>query len=71
MRFDYSRLLGKIKELGYTNAQFAQEIGISAPTFSLIMNGKAFFQQKTIRKGADVLGIDDCEIGAFFCAKKV
>lgn len=71
MQFDYSKLLGRIKEFGYTQEEFALAIGISATTLSLVLNGKAFFAQRVIKKACAVLEIDKTEVGAYFFTSKV
>lgn len=71
MQFDYSKLLGQIKEFGLTQEEFALAIGISATTLSLKLNGKAFFTQKEMDKACAVLEIDKSEVGAYFFKQKV
>lgn len=71
MQFDYSKLLGRIREYGYTQEEFALAIGISATTLSLKLNGKAFFTQREMDRACAVLGIDKTEVGAYFFASKV
>ena len=71
VKFDYSKLLGKIKEKGLIQAEFAQMIGISPTTFSLVISGDAYLRQPTIDKACDVLGINRKEIPAYFFTLKV
>ena len=70
-KFDYSKLLGKIKEKGYTLNDFAKCIGIAASTFSLRLSGDGFFRQPEIIKICDVLGINYKEIPLYFFILKV
>lgn len=71
MQFDYSKLLGRIKEFGFTQEEFASAIGISPTTLSLKLNGKAFFTQKEMDKACAVLENDKSEVGAYFFTPKV
>ncbi len=70
MNFDYSKLLGRIKERGYIQEILAKEIAMSASTLNLKLKNKASFRQKDIRKICDVLDIPCGEVGDyFFCSE--
>ena len=69
VKYDYSKLLGKIKEKGYTHAQFAEAIGRTASTVSLRFSGDGYFTQLEINKACDLLGIAKNEIAAYFFTK--
>ena len=69
--FDYSKLLGKIKEKGYTLKTLAESVGISTPTLSIKLSNKAYFTQKDMHRICDVLGIDRRYIGVYFFTQKV
>ena len=69
--FDYSKLLGKIKEKGLTLADFAKMIGISSTTLSFVFSNGTFLRQPTIIRACNVLGIDRKEIPAYFFTLKV
>ena len=71
MQFDYSKLLGRIRERGMTQETLARLIGIKSPTLSLKLNNKAFFTQPEIRKICEALEICFDEIGAYFFTLKV
>lgn len=71
MKFDYSKLLGRIKEFGYTQETLAKEIGITESSMSLKLNNKAYFKQIEIRRICKVLSIADSEIGVYFFALEV
>lgn len=71
MEFDYSKLLGRIKEFGYTQETLAREIGINESSMSLKLNNNAFFKQVEIRRICEVLEIADDEIGLYFFTPKV
>lgn len=71
IKFDYSKLLGKMKELGYTQSKLADKIGISATTFNIIIAGNGYFRQNTIEMIRTTLGITTDEIGLYFFKIKV
>ena len=71
MQYDYSKLLGRIRECGYTQEGLAEEIGITKTTMNLKLNNKAFFTQPEIEKIRKVLCIDCDEIGVYFFTLKV
>ena len=71
MQFDYSKLLGRIKECGKTQKSLSEEVGMGEGTMSLKLNNESFFGQKEMLKICDVLGISYTEIGTYFFALKV
>jgi DNA-binding Xre family transcriptional regulator len=71
MEFDYSKLLGRIKECGHTQEALAKEIGITESSMSLKLNDKARFKQIEIRAICKILDIQDNEIGSYFFAQRV
>ena len=71
MQFDYSKLLGRIKEFGYTQESLAKETGMTKVTMNLKLNNKAFFTQPEIEKVRKLLRITPDEIGAYFFTPKV
>ena len=71
MVFDYSKLLGKIKEKGLTQEILAKTIGITPGSMSEKLNNKANFKQKEIIAICQVLGILTGEIGEYFFTQKV
>lgn len=71
MKFDYSKLLGRIREYGFTQDRIALEIGVSASTLSCKLNNKAVFTQGEIKKICHLLKIETAEIGRYFFTLKV
>lgn len=71
MQFDFSKLLGRIKEYGYTQERLAEEVGMAKTTLSLKLNNKASFTQPDIEKIRKILHIDIGEIGVYFFTPKV
>ena len=71
MQFDFSKLLGRIKECGYTQEQLADEIGITKTTLNLKLNNKANFTLPEMEKIRRVLCIAVEEMGVYFFTPKV
>lgn len=71
MAFDYSKLLGLMKEKQVTQAELAKRIGNTTTTLSLKLNNKARFKQGEIVQICEILGIDGDNIGAYFFTTKV
>lgn len=70
MEFDYSKLLGRIREYGYTQKTLADAIGMSVSQLNQCLKNKSNFKHKTILAICEVLDIQIGEIGAFFYAIK-
>ena len=51
--YDYSRVLGRMKERGYTQATFAKALGISEPTLNLSLNNKRTFKQDELYRSVE------------------
>lgn len=71
MAFNYSKLLGRIKECGMTQETLAYAVGISASTLNLKLNNKSAFTQKEMRSISTRLEIPQGEIGAYFFTNEV
>ena len=71
MVFEYGKLLGRIREKGYTQAQLAKLVGMTPGTLSMKLNNLAYFKQTEIANICAVLEIPDCELRAYFFALKV
>ncbi|WAW14645.1 DUF739 family protein [Peptostreptococcus equinus] len=66
MAWDYSKLLGKIKEKYGTQDKFAKELGMSATTLNLKLNNKLEFTQKQMFLACDLLNIDRSKTNDYF-----
>ncbi len=66
MAYDYSKLLGKIKEKLGCNYNLAIKLKVSERTLSLKLNNKLDFRQKEINQICEILNIDVKEIGNYF-----
>jgi transcriptional regulator with XRE-family HTH domain len=71
VKFDYAKLIGRIKEYGFTQEQLAAKTRMSKSTLSFKLNNKAFFTQKEIRIICDLLEIEIAEIGLYFFTLRV
>lgn len=68
MKFDYRKLLGKIREVCGTQGALAHKVGITPMTMSEKLNNKSSFKQNEIVEICSVLKIDHSEIGLYFFA---
>jgi len=69
MIYDYSKLLGAIKEKYGTQFRFANAVQISERSLSLKLNGKRDWKQKEIIKACIALNINYSEIPTYFFAE--
>lgn len=69
MKYNYSKLLGRIKECGLTQELLAKAIGKNISTVSSKFNGRYAFTQKEIDEICKVLDISNYEIGDYFFTK--
>ncbi len=67
--FNYSKLLGKMKEHHLTQAQLADAIGISKCTLNAKLNGKYNFTAGEMDSICRELDIPNTEIGIYFFTK--
>ena len=71
MKFNYSKLRGRIREMGITQEQIAVKIGAGEATLSKKLNNKCHFYQPEIAKICDILNIADEEVGLYFFTPEV
>lgn len=69
--FDYSKLLGKIKEVYGTQEAFAKAMGVSMSTINLRLNGKTEWKAPDIAKACELLHIPLNETHLYFFTLKV
>ena len=69
MKYNYSKLLGRIKERGLTQEQLAKLIGKNTSTVSAKLNGQFAFTTVEIDDICRVLDISNNEIGDYFFAQ--
>ena len=68
--FDYSRLLGRMKELNITQRIAAGKLGISENSFRNKLKGRTYFTVGEIWALALLLDVTEDVSGYFFCIKK-
>lgn len=68
MKFNHSKLLGRIRECGFTQEQLAKAIGISKATLSAKLNNQFYFTAKEMYDICEVLNIPLSEISEYFFA---
>lgn len=69
VKFNHSKLLGRIREFGYTQGSLAEAVGMNAGTMSLKINNGSFFVTDEIDAICEKLDIAPCDIGVYFFAK--
>ena len=69
MKYNYSKLLGRMKERAITQEQLAKEIDKDKSTVNAKLNGKNAFTTKEIDDICKVLDISNSEIGDYFFAR--
>lgn len=66
MKFNYSKLRGRIRECGLTQKQLAEAIGINKSSLSAKLNGQFAFTTNEVLAISKVLNIHLNEIGEYF-----
>lgn len=69
--YNYSKLLGAMKERGYTQEALAKAIGISACSMNLTLKNKRDFRQDEILAVGEVLQIPMAEFDRYFFDHKL
>lgn len=68
MKYNYSKLLGRMREYGVTQEKLAKAIGINKATLSFKLNNRNEFNASEMDSICRVLNIPNEEIGAYFFA---
>lgn len=66
MRFNYSKLKGKILEVYKTQGAFAEALGVSITTLNLKLNNKSEWNTLEIVRSCELLGIPLAEAHLYF-----
>lgn len=69
--YDYSKLLGRIKEKYGTRENLINKITISSTSLNLRLNNKLKFDQQDIKELCKALDIEEEEIPDYFFKEKV
>lgn len=68
MSFDHSKLLGKMRECGYTQEKLAEAIQMNKGTLNAKLKNKSHFTSQEMNKISKLLNIPADEIGIYFFA---
>jgi ORF5 len=71
MKYDYSKLAGRITEKFKSNYKFAAALGISDSSISAKLNNKTSFSQKEILESIELLSIPVEELKEYFFKQKI
>lgn len=71
MNYDYSKLLGKIREIFKTQEKYAEALGISSTALNNKLTNKVPFSSIEIDKSILLLHIKNKEIKQYFFTSKV
>ena len=66
MDYNYSKLLGRIREKGFTQDSLASEIPMDRSVLSLRLNNKRSFKMKEIERICQILEISLDNVGEYF-----
>lgn len=66
IKFDYSKLKGRIIEKCGTQKAFAELLGINVSTLTSKLLGYTYFTQDEIMKSVSILEIDSSEVFLYF-----
>ena len=68
-RYDYRKLLGKMREQKVTQEVLAEKVGISATSMNLSLNNKGDFRQEEMLVICESLDISLSDIPTYFFTK--
>ena len=68
MKYNHSKLLGKIKECGFTQERLAKAIGINKSTLNSKLKGQFYFSTEEMDSICRELNISSDDIGEYFFA---
>ncbi len=68
MKYNYSKLLGRIRECGFTQERLAEAIGKNKSTISAKINNQYSFTQEEMIAICKVLGVPVNEMHEYFFA---
>lgn len=69
MKYNHSKLLGRMRELGFTQERLAEAIGINRSTLSSKLNGLSYFSTEEMDTICKELDIPNDDVGKYFFAK--
>ena len=71
IKYDYSKLKGKIKEQFSNQAEFANKLEMSSTSLSYKLNNKSVFNQDHIEKAIEIFNLSAQETIDYFFTLKV
>ena len=71
MRYDFSKLRGRIVEVFGKQESFAKAMGLSERSLSLKLKSERYFKPPEISKAIKLLGLDAINIPEYFFTLKV
>lgn len=71
LQYDYSKFLGRMKELGFTQEALARKLGISACSLNFSLNNKRSFRQDEMLKLGELLHIPTSMFQEYFFTHKL
>lgn len=66
MSFNHAKLLGKMRECGYTQEKLAGALQMSKGTLNAKLKNKSHFTALEIKKMSELLCISSTEMGSYF-----
>lgn len=71
MKYDFSKLRGKIIEVFGKQEAFAKALGMSSRSLSLKLNNERYFKPTEINKAIELLGLNLSDIPEYFFTAEV
>lgn len=71
MKFDYSKLNGRITEIFNSQKKFAKAMNLSERSISLKLNNQRYWKNNEITTACNLLLIPDNQIGDYFFKQEV
>lgn len=71
MKYDFSKLRGRIRELFGKDEAFAKAMGLSTRSLSLKLNSERYFKPPEISKAIELLKLHPTDIPAYFFTLEV
>lgn len=66
MSYDYSKLLGRLREKGFTQSELAAKIGLSECTLNKKLKSKSEFKQSEMRSIMNLMDVELDEVSSYF-----
>ena len=70
-KYNYSKLLGRMKEYGFTQESLAEKMGLGVCSLNFSLNNKRNFRQDEILKIGEILGLAADDLPDYFFVHKL